>query len=117
MGGATGSIMPRAPLAEGRAKLSPRQTRYIILLYVFLVPRASVMFPSPLSHIEFFFCFVFFTTILIQEEVAPKRCNPVVRGGPLYRENKKRFKGWVGVEGNCGCWSYRIEGYKLLGRR
>ena len=40
-----------------------------------------------------------------------------VRGGPLYRENKKRFKDWVGVDGICGCWSWRIEGYKLLGRR
>ena len=26
----------------------------------------------------------------------------VVRGGPLHRENKKRFRDWVGVEGGCG---------------
>ena len=39
----------------------------------------------------------------MQEEVALKRYN--LRGGPLYRENKTRFRGWAGVEGICECWS------------
>ena len=43
--------------------------------------------------------------ILIQEKLTQKGTTPVVRGEPLYRENKKRFRAWVGVEGICGCGS------------
>ena len=34
----------------------------------------------------------------------------IVRGGPLYRENKKRFRDWVGVEGVRGYSSSKTEG-------
>ena len=50
-------------------------------------------------------------------EVVPNFNDSLVRGGPLHRENKKRFRDWVGVEGICGCGSLKTEDYMLLRRQ
>ena len=51
------------------------------------------------------------------KKLHPKGTTSVVRGGALYRENKKRLRDRVGVEGICGWVSWKIEGYMLLERR
>ena len=49
--------------------------------------------------------FFLFIMILKQRSCTNKDTTSVVRGGLSYRENKKRFGDWVGVEDNCGCRS------------
>ena len=46
----------------------------------------------------YIFFFFFFIMIIIQEEVTQKGSTSVIRDGPLYVGNKKRFRNWVGVD-------------------